>query len=93
MLASTRNWIFVYGCRKMASTRSLLYLVQAGLMDIPVLFLSRYIIANKRDYDVCLQKVTEQGDWDNWVLLVVTMFSISDDSRASCRVMLLMSMP
>lgn len=29
---------------------NLLYLVQAGLLDIPVLFLSRYIMANKAAY-------------------------------------------
>ncbi|MEC5159760.1 MULTISPECIES: Fic family protein [unclassified Janthinobacterium] len=50
---------------------NLLYLVQAGLMDIPVLFLSRYIIANKRDYYLGLQKVTEQQDWENWVLFML----------------------
>lgn len=49
----------------------LLYLVQAGLMDIPVLFLSRYIIANKRDYYLGLQKVTEEQDWESWVLFML----------------------
>lgn len=50
---------------------NLLYLVQQGLMDIPVLFLSRYIIANKKDYYLGLQKVTEQQDWGNWVLFML----------------------
>ncbi|MES2159951.1 MAG: Fic family protein [Pseudomonadota bacterium] len=50
---------------------NLLYLVQAGLMDIPVLFLSRYIIDNKRDYYLCLQKVTEQQDWESWILFML----------------------
>lgn len=49
----------------------LLYLVQAGLMNIPVLFLSRYIIANKRDYYLGLQKVTEEQDWENWVMFML----------------------
>lgn len=50
---------------------NLLYLVQTGLMDIPVLFLSRHIIKNKREYYLCLQKVTEQQDWENWVLFML----------------------
>ncbi|HWW68395.1 MAG TPA: Fic family protein [Duganella sp.] len=50
---------------------NLLYLVQTGLMDLPVLFLSRYIIANKREYYLSLQKVTEQQDWENWVLYML----------------------
>lgn len=49
----------------------LLYLVHAGLMDLPVLFLSRYIIANKLDYYLGLQKVTEHQDWENWVLFML----------------------
>lgn len=51
---------------------NLLYLVQTGLMDIPVLFLSRYIIANKREYYLSLQKVTEQQDWETWILSFAT---------------------
>lgn len=50
---------------------NLLYLVQQDLMDIPVLFLSRYIIANKRDYYSGLQKVTEQQDWESWILFML----------------------
>jgi len=50
---------------------NLLYLVQMGLMDIPVLFLSRYIIANKREYYLNLQRVTEQHDWEHWVLFML----------------------
>jgi Fic family protein len=50
---------------------NLLYLVDRGLMDIPVLFLSRYIIANKQDYYLGLRKVTEQHDWENWVLFML----------------------
>lgn len=50
---------------------NLLYLVQQDLMDVPVLFLSRYIIANKGDYYLGLQKVTEEHDWENWVLFML----------------------
>lgn len=39
---------------------NILYLIEKGLLDIPVLFLSRYIIANKSDYYEGLRKVTEE---------------------------------
>lgn len=50
---------------------NLLFLVHKGLMDIPVLFLSRYIIANKQDYYLGLRKVTEHQDWENWLLFML----------------------
>ncbi|WP_337957950.1 Fic family protein [Simplicispira suum] len=39
---------------------NLLYLVEQGLLDIPVLFLSRYILAHKSGYYQGLRGVTEQ---------------------------------
>lgn len=50
---------------------NLLYLVECGLLDIPVLFLSRYIIANKAGYYAGLRAVTEQHDWENWILYML----------------------
>ncbi len=50
---------------------NLLFLVDQGLMDTPVLFLSRYIIANKQDYYLGLRKVTEHHDWENWLLFML----------------------
>lgn len=50
---------------------NLLYLVEKQLLDIPVLFLSRYIIANKADYYLGLRGVTERQDWENWVLYML----------------------
>ncbi len=46
----------------------MLYLVQQGLQDVPVLYLSRYINRNKADYYRLLQSVREYpengGQWD-----------------------------
>jgi Fic family protein len=50
---------------------NLLFLVDQGLMDTPVLFLSRYIIANRQDYYLGLRKVTEHQDWENWLLFML----------------------
>lgn len=50
---------------------NLLYLVEKGLLDIPVLFLSRYIIANRAAYYEGLRRVTESQDWENWILFML----------------------
>ena len=50
---------------------NLLYLVEQGLLDIPVLFLSRYIIANKPGYYEGLRGVTEMQDWESWILYML----------------------
>lgn len=50
---------------------NLLFLVEKGLLDIPVLFLSRYIIANRLDYYEGLRRVTEEQDWENWILFIL----------------------
>lgn len=50
---------------------NLLYLVDKGLLDIPVLFLSRYIIANRPGYYEGLRRVTEEQDWENWILFML----------------------
>lgn len=50
---------------------NLLYLLQEGLLETPVLFLSRYIIDNKTAYYKGLQNVTENQDWESWVLYML----------------------
>lgn len=46
---------------------NILYLIDRGMLDIPVLDLSGFIIQNKADYYRGLQAVTERGDWESWV--------------------------
>ncbi len=50
---------------------NLLYLVEQGLLDIPVMFLSRYIIANRPAYYEGLRGVTERQDWETWLLYML----------------------
>ncbi len=47
---------------------NILYLVQQGLLDIPVLYLSSYIIKNKSDYYRLLQEVHTKGSWEEWIV-------------------------
>ncbi len=51
---------------------NVLYLVQQGLLDIPVLYLSRYIVRTKADYYRLLQSVRETDTWEEWVLYLLT---------------------
>lgn len=50
---------------------NLLYLVEQGLLDIPVLYLSRHILRNKADYYSGLQAITETGAWEPWLLYML----------------------
>lgn len=48
-----------------------LYLTQVDLLDIPILYLSRYINQHKSNYYRLLQAVRDQGDWQDWVLFML----------------------
>ncbi len=47
---------------------NMLYLIQQKLLDIPVLYLSSYIIRNKNDYYRLLQEVRTQEAWEEWII-------------------------
>lgn len=51
---------------------NVLYLVKEGLLDIPVLYLSRHIVRTKADYYRLLQSVRTQDTWEDWVLYMLT---------------------
>lgn len=51
---------------------NVLYLVKEGLLDIPVLHFSRYIVRTKTDYYRLLQDVREQDAWEDWGLYMLT---------------------
>jgi Fic family protein len=47
---------------------NMLFLVHQKLLDIPVLYLSSYIIKNKADYYRLLQEVRTENKWGEWIL-------------------------
>jgi Fic family protein len=47
------------------------YLVKKGLLDYPILFLSKYIMENKEDYYHMLAGITQKGDWKNWIIYIL----------------------
>lgn len=50
---------------------NILFLVQENLLEIPVLFLSRYIIKHRSEYYRLLHGVTEKGEWEAWILYML----------------------
>ncbi|OBJ69864.1 Fic/DOC family N-terminal domain-containing protein [Mycobacterium sp. 1274756.6] len=62
---------------------NVLMLVDAGLLRLPVLYLSRYIIDTKNDYYRLLLAVTAESAWEEWVLYVLA--GIEQTSRYTLR--------
>lgn len=50
---------------------NILYLILKDLLDIPVLYLSRYIITHKVDYYRLLQEVRTEEKWEEWILYML----------------------
>lgn len=50
---------------------NILYLVTHGLLDIPVLYMSRYITHNKDIYYRLLQDVRDNNNWEEWILFML----------------------
>lgn len=50
---------------------NILYLVMAGLLDMPVLYASRHIIENKNKYYSFLRGVTEKKEWEPWIIFIL----------------------
>lgn len=62
---------FTDGNGRTGRVLNILYLVDKGLLDIPVLYLSRYILGNKRNYYERLLAVTTDSAWEDWILYML----------------------
>ncbi|MAT52991.1 MAG: cell filamentation protein Fic [Saprospirales bacterium] len=62
---------FTDGNGRTGRVLNVLYLTQAGLIDKPVLYLSKFINAFKADYYRLLLGVTESSDWEAWVIYML----------------------
>lgn len=51
---------------------NVLYLVKEGLLDIPVLYLSRHIVQTKAEYYRLLQSVRSDDSWEAWIAYLLT---------------------
>jgi len=50
---------------------NILYLVLQELLEMPILYLSNYIIKNKHDYYRLLQEVRTDDKWEEWILYML----------------------
>lgn len=53
------------------------YLVKKGLLDYPILFLSKYIVEHKEDYYYLLAGVTQRGAWKDWLLYMLKAVEVT----------------
>lgn len=50
---------------------NILYLILKDLLDIPILYLSRYIITHKAQYYRLFQEVRTEDKWEEWILYML----------------------
>lgn len=50
---------------------NILYLILNDLLDIPILYLSNYIIKHKADYYRLLQEVRTNDNWEEWIVYML----------------------
>lgn len=50
---------------------NILYLIHENLQNLPILYLSKYIIKNKSDYYRLLQCVRDENNWEDWLLFMI----------------------
>lgn len=56
---------------------NILYLVLKDLQNLPILYLSNYIIKHKADYYRLLQKVRLENNWEEWLLFMIKGIEIT----------------
>ncbi len=70
---------FIDGNGRTGRVLNILYLIQQDLLQLPILYLSRHIIANKSDYYRLLLDVTRDGAWEPWILFMLK--AVEETSR------------
>ena len=50
---------------------NILYLILKGLLNLPILYMSNYIIQNKSDYYRLLQQIRDKENWEEWLLFII----------------------
>ncbi|HEY5537005.1 MAG TPA: Fic/DOC family N-terminal domain-containing protein [Ignavibacteria bacterium] len=56
---------------------NVIYLCLEKLIDIPVIYISNYILNNKSDYYRLIREVTEAGIWKNWIIYMLEAIRIT----------------
>ncbi len=68
---------------------NILYLNKQGLLDTPVLYLSKFLNKNKTEYYKLLQQVRDTGSWEPWILFMLKAVQVtSEDTLQTIRSLL-----
>jgi Fic family protein len=62
---------FTDGNGRTGKILNVLYMCKEKLIDLPVIYISKYILEHKNDYYWFLKDVTENGTWENWTLFML----------------------
>lgn len=62
---------FVDGNGRAGRILNILFLVFKELLDLPVLYLSKYIIEHKNEYYKLLRNVAERDEWEPWIVYML----------------------
>ena len=50
---------------------NIIYLVMKSLLELPILYLSSYLIKEKKDYYRLLKEIRDADNWENWIFYVL----------------------
>lgn len=70
---------FTDGNGRTGRVLNLLFLMEQKLLDMPVLYLSRYIIENRANYYQLLLGVTTEQKWEDWISYMLA--AVTDTAR------------
>ena len=70
---------FLDGNGRVGRILNSLYIVAQGLLDVPILYLSKYIIESKNEYYRLLRAVTERGEWEQWIVYLLDAIRMTAD--------------
>jgi Fic family protein len=62
---------------------NILFLIDQGLLELPVLYLSQFIIEHKNAYYEGLRRVTEEGAWEDWIVYMLR--AVEETARHTCK--------
>ena len=62
---------------------NILYLILNDLIEVPILYLSSYIIENKPEYYRLLNQTNRTGNWEEWILFMLK--AIENTSNSTIR--------
>jgi len=65
---------------------NILYLILEELLNLPILYLSSYIIKYKSDYYKLLQEVRDTNEWEKWLLYIIK--GVETTSKETIQLML-----